>query len=85
MQPPNLLQFDHPSKRRRTSPARITGPSTTVPTIHLHLGDLPLNEQPGRRHINVMSHNMPSFTSHDSDDDDLIAYPSIEVLLRDLH
>ena len=28
---------------------------------------------------------MPSFTSHDSDDDDLIAYPSIEVLLHDLH
>jgi hypothetical protein len=86
-QPPNLLQFDHPSKKRRTSPARIAGPSATaVPTIHLHLGDLPLNNQVGQRHLNITpeSRNTPLSPAHDSDGDDLIAYPSIEILLHDL-
>ncbi|KIJ05516.1 hypothetical protein PAXINDRAFT_141245, partial [Paxillus involutus ATCC 200175] len=59
-QPPNLLQFDHPSKRRRSSPARIAGPSASAPTIqaptiHVHLGDLPFSDQAGQRRLNVTS------------------------------
>lgn len=91
-EPPNLPQFDHPVKKRRTSsPARTTGPSATAapaaPAIHLHLGDLlPLNNRAGQDRLNLMSRNILSSPLHDSsDDDDLIAYPSIETLLRDLH
>ncbi|KIJ05146.1 hypothetical protein PAXINDRAFT_159148, partial [Paxillus involutus ATCC 200175] len=86
-QPPNVLQFDHGTKRRCTSPVRTPGPSNlnAVPAIHLHLGDLPLTDQGGRRYLNLPSRHDTGRLSSDSEDgEDLIQYPSIEVLLRDL-
>ncbi|KAN0087751.1 hypothetical protein V8E55_006372 [Tylopilus felleus] len=43
-QPPNVLQFDHPTKKCCTTPTP-TASSSAVPAIHVHFGhDFPLNE-----------------------------------------
>ncbi|KIJ67284.1 hypothetical protein HYDPIDRAFT_165949 [Hydnomerulius pinastri MD-312] len=81
-QPPNILQFDHPTKRRRTSQAHVADPSGATPTIHLHLGDLPFNDQASQRCLNLASHETPLLlqsSPSDSNDDNPVTYPLIEV------
>ncbi|KIK76191.1 hypothetical protein PAXRUDRAFT_28993 [Paxillus rubicundulus Ve08.2h10] len=86
-QPPNVLQFNHGTKCHCTSPVHTPGPSNsnTIPAIHLHLGDLPLTDQGGRCYLNLPSWCDTGHLSSDSEDgEDLIHFPSIKVLLRDL-
>jgi len=62
-------------------------PTPTSPAIHLHLGDIPLNDLSGHRRCNTELRSMPSQPVPQplSDDDDtLIVYPAIDSLLRDL-
>ncbi|RPD55765.1 hypothetical protein L226DRAFT_576331 [Lentinus tigrinus ALCF2SS1-7] len=78
--PPNLLQFDHAAKRRRTA---SSGTSQGT-NIHLVLSDrVALGNRDGQHHANSDS---PPPADTDSDDSDvLVAYPDILVALRELH
>ena len=63
-------------------------PVPASPAIHLHLGDLPLNDLSGHCCRNTELPSVPSQPPQplgDDDDDSLIVYPAINSLLQDLH